>query len=128
MPDTRRQDPIVRVARALGDPTRLRVLLAIAARGEVSCQELTGMFRIAQATVSHHLKVLTEAGLVSARKEGPFHWYRAHPEAVAAHGRALARALPAGRAASVRPERRRAERAGVEGRPRPAERRAPPRR
>jgi len=93
MPPRPRQDPIVRIARALGDPTRLRILRGIAARGEVSCRELTAMFRIAQATVSHHLKVLAEAGLVSVRVEEPFHYYRAHPEALAAHGRALAAAL-----------------------------------
>jgi len=93
MPPLPRQDPIVRIARALGDPTRLRILRCIAARGEVSCRELTAMFRIAQATVSHHLKVLAEAGLVSVRVEEPFHFYRARPEALAAHGRALAGAL-----------------------------------
>ena len=93
MPTRPRQDPIVRIARALGDPTRLRILRGIAARGEVSCRELTALFRIAQATVSHHLKVLAEAGLVSVRVEEPFHFYRAHPEALAAHGRALAAAL-----------------------------------
>lgn len=83
----------MRIARALGDPTRLRILRVIAARGEISCRELTALLRIAQATVSHHLKVLAEAGLVSARVEEPFHYYRAHPEVLAAHGRALAAAL-----------------------------------
>ena len=64
-----------RVARALGDETRLK-LLRIIARGEVSCRELTRRVGLAQATVSHHLKVLAEAGLVAARRQGPFHWYR----------------------------------------------------
>lgn len=86
-------DPIVRVARALGDPTRYRLLRAIASRREVSCQELTGLFALAQGTVSHHLRILTEAGLVAARVEGPFHYYRALPEALATHGRALSDAF-----------------------------------
>jgi ArsR family transcriptional regulator len=94
MPSSPRPDPVVLVAKALADPTRYRILCRIAGRREVSCQELTGLFRLAQATVSHHLRILTEAGLVSARPEGPFHFYRAHPEALAAHGRALARAFP----------------------------------
>ncbi len=82
-----------RVARALGDATRLR-LLRLIARGEVSCQELTRKIGLAQATVSHHLKVLSEAGLVSARREGSFHWYRPLPEAFAAHAAAVARLAP----------------------------------
>ena len=82
-----------RVARALGDPTRLR-LLRLVARGEISCQELTRCVGLAQATVSHHLKVLAQAGLVAARKEGSFHWYRPVPEAFAAHADAVARLAP----------------------------------
>jgi ArsR family transcriptional regulator len=80
----------IRVFKALADPTRFRILRSIAERDEISCQELTSLFSISQATVSHHLKVLTEAGLVSARKQGPFHYYRAHHEAIAEHARHLA--------------------------------------
>ena len=82
-----------RVARALGDPTRLR-LVRLIARGEVSCQELTRRIGLAQATVSHHLKVLAQAGLVAARKEGSFHWYRPVPEAFAANAAAVGRLVP----------------------------------
>ncbi len=98
-----RETAAVRVAKALGDPTRFRMLRTIAARSEISCQELTGLFRLAQATVSHHLKVLTDAGLVSARKEGPFHYYRLHRDALAAHGATIAVAF--GGAARRRPGR-----------------------
>jgi len=87
----------IRVAKALGDPTRFRLLKAVASRDEVSCQELTALLRLAQATVSHHLKVLSDAGLVSARKEGPFHYYRVHRDALAAHGATLAHAFAAER-------------------------------
>lgn len=90
-----RETSAVRVAKALGDPTRFRMLRAISARDELSCQELTALFRLAQATVSHHLKVLTEAGLVSARREGQFHYYRVHRDALAAHGAAIAHAFGA---------------------------------
>ena len=85
----------IRVAKALADPTRFRLLRAIAERTEISCQELTTMLPLAQATVSHHLRVLADAGLVSARHEGQFHYYRVVPEALDAHGRALAAAFPA---------------------------------
>ncbi len=90
-----RESAAVRVAKALGDPTRFRMLREIAGRGEVSCQELTALFHLAQATVSHHLKVLTEAGLVSARREGQFHYYRVHRDALAAHGATIAVAFGA---------------------------------
>jgi ArsR family transcriptional regulator len=99
-----RETAAVRVAKALGDPTRFRMLRTIATRDEISCQELTGLFRLAQATVSHHLKVLTQAGLVSARKQGQFHYYRAHRDALAAHGATLSQAFGGGA--------RRARRAG----------------
>jgi len=90
-----RETAAVRVAKALGDPTRFRMLRAISGRDELSCQELTGLLRLAQATVSHHLKVLTQAGLVSARKQGPFHYYRVQHDALEAHGAALAVAFGA---------------------------------
>jgi ArsR family transcriptional regulator len=83
----------IRVARALGDPTRFRLLKAIAARDEVSCADLTALAGLAQATVSHHLKVLSDAALVSVRKEGAFHYYRFQPGVVAAHGAALSAAF-----------------------------------
>ncbi len=92
-----RETSAVRVARALGDPTRFRILRTIAGRAEISCQELTGLLRLAQATVSHHLKVLTDAGLVSARKQGPFHYYRLQRDALDAHGATIAHAFGASR-------------------------------
>lgn len=86
-----RESTAIRVARALSDPTRFRLLRAVAARGEVSCRELVARFPLAQATVSHHLKVLAEAGLVTVRQQGSFHYYRAVPGSLEAHGRELAR-------------------------------------
>lgn len=83
----------IRVAKALGDPTRFRLLRVIAARPEVSCAELTALLRLAQATISHHLKVLSDAGLVSVERRGQFHHYRVVPGALGAHGRALAGAF-----------------------------------
>ncbi|HEY6001880.1 MAG TPA: metalloregulator ArsR/SmtB family transcription factor [Anaeromyxobacter sp.] len=97
MPSVPRESAAIRVARALGDPNRFRLLKLIVARDEVSCVELTALLRLAQATVSHHLKVLSDAGLVSVRKEGAFHYYRFRPAVLAAHGAALSAAFTAPR-------------------------------
>ncbi|HLI44563.1 MAG TPA: metalloregulator ArsR/SmtB family transcription factor [Acidimicrobiales bacterium] len=62
---------------ALSDPVRLRVLsiLAGAPGGEVCVCELVGPLGKAQPTVSHHLRILTEAGLVSGERRGKWVWY-----------------------------------------------------
>lgn len=94
-----------RVAKALGDRTRLRLFAAIVARPEVSCAELTDRAALAQATVSHHLKVLADAGLVAVRREGAFHLYRSIPGALDAHARDLAALFPPPGRLSRRPIR-----------------------
>ena len=58
------QQHLIKVTKALADPTRFRILQAIAGAGETCCGELAQRFPITQATVSQHLKVLAEAGLV----------------------------------------------------------------
>jgi len=102
----------VRVARALSDARRFELLQRIAAAGEICCRDLTTLFPVSQATVSHHLKVLTGAGLVEARIEGQFHYFRLCPGTLRAHASSLARAFPARRRAPkasegrVNPKRR----------------------
>ena len=70
---------------ALADPARLRVLslLASAEAGEVCACDLVGPVGRSQPTVSHHLKVLSEAGLVVGEKRGRWVWYRVVPERLA---------------------------------------------
>jgi ArsR family transcriptional regulator, arsenate/arsenite/antimonite-responsive transcriptional repressor len=99
-------DRAVKVAKALGDPTRFALLRAVAARREMSCAELVEAFPLAQATVSHHLKVLAAAGLVAVRKSGQFHHYRALPEALEAHSAELVRAFSLGSPRAARAGRR----------------------
>ncbi len=72
--------------RVLADPARLRLLSIIGADpdGEVCACQLTGPLGLSQPTVSHHLKVLREAGLVSVEKRGTNNWYAAVPEALEA--------------------------------------------
>jgi ArsR family transcriptional regulator len=69
---------------ALADPTRLRLLSLIAARpaGEVCACELVEPLGKSQPTVSHHLKVLREAGLIEGEKRGTWVWYRPVPTAL----------------------------------------------
>lgn len=61
--------------KALADPTRLR-LLAVLARGEFTVQELTAILGVGQSRVSRHLKILSEAGLLSVKREGTWAYYR----------------------------------------------------
>jgi ArsR family transcriptional regulator len=67
---------------ALADPARLRLLslLAAAEAGEVCACDLVEPLGKSQPTVSHHLKVLSEAGLISGDKRGRWVWYRVVPE------------------------------------------------
>jgi ArsR family transcriptional regulator len=83
----------VRVARALGDPTRFEMLRRIAAAGEINCRDLTTLFPVSQATVSHHLKILADAGLIQARRQGQFHYFGLRPAALEAHASGLVRVL-----------------------------------
>ncbi len=67
--------------KALGDPTRLRMLDLLARQGEPLCVcDLTPQFSQNQPTVSHHLKLLREAGLIDGEKQGIWTYYRATDE------------------------------------------------
>lgn len=75
-------DELASVMKALADPTRLRLLSLIQshADGEACVCDLTGPVDLSQPTVSHHLKVLLDAGLVTRTKRGTWAYYRAVPE------------------------------------------------
>ncbi len=64
--------------KALGDPTRVRLLSLIAAHegGEACICDLTEPVGLSQGTVSHHMKILAEAGLVSRHQRGKWAYYR----------------------------------------------------
>ncbi len=70
--------PLARAFAALADPVRLRLLSLIASQpsGEVCACELVEPLGRSQPTVSHHLRVLFEAGLVEREKRGTWVWYR----------------------------------------------------
>lgn len=69
--------------KALGDPVRLQMASMIAACPELCVCEITPAFDLSSATVSHHLKVLREAGLVDSERRGTFVYYWIRPGAVA---------------------------------------------
>lgn len=77
--------------KAVGDPTRLRLLALIAAHegGEACVCDLTGAFALSGPTISHHLKVLREAGLIAGDRRGTWIYYRVLPDALAALSRVL---------------------------------------
>ena len=87
--DAMDQASAVRLAqafKALADPVRLRLLSMIAAApsGEVCACDLATPLGKSQPTISHHLKVLREAGLVTSRKRGTWVHYRAVPQQLTA--------------------------------------------
>ena len=71
--------------KALGEPVRLRLMSMIASHsgGEACVCDLTDTFDLSQPTISHHLKVLKDAGLVTSQRRGTWVYYRANPEGFA---------------------------------------------
>jgi ArsR family transcriptional regulator, arsenate/arsenite/antimonite-responsive transcriptional repressor len=84
--DARQANAFAPMFKALGDPVRLRLLsmIASAGGGEVCVCDLTGEFAQTGPTISHHLKVLREAGLVHSDRRGTWVYYRLVPAALAA--------------------------------------------
>ncbi|MEV7320641.1 metalloregulator ArsR/SmtB family transcription factor [Streptomyces sp. NPDC093970] len=72
---------LARLFKALGDPVRLRLLSMIASRagGEVCVCDLTPAFALSQPTISHHLKLLRQAGLIDCERRGTWVYYWALP-------------------------------------------------
>ncbi len=80
---------LARVMSALADPVRLRMLSLVASSPEVCSCELEGPLAKSQPTVSHHTKILAEAGLISGEKRGRWMWWHANPDRLAALRKAL---------------------------------------
>ncbi len=80
---------LARVLGALADPVRLRLLSLVAARGEVCSCDLEVPLAKSQPTISHHTKVLAEAGLVVGEHRGRWTWWHIVPDRLAATRRAL---------------------------------------
>ncbi len=79
---------IAHLLKALADPVRPRLMSLVASHqgGEACVCDLTGAFDLSQPTISHHLKVLHEAGLLDREKRGVWVYYRARTAALASLG------------------------------------------
>jgi ArsR family transcriptional regulator, arsenate/arsenite/antimonite-responsive transcriptional repressor len=83
-PDVEREQAIrmAEVAKALGDPVRLQLVDVLRRHaGKVCVCELVPLFDLSQPTVSHHLKVLRQAGIVGSEREGLWAYYYVIPDA-----------------------------------------------
>src|SRR5436190_1960818 len=69
--------------KALADPARVAIVNRLASAGEVCVCDLTAAVGLSQPTVSHHLRLLREAGLVAAARRGTWAYYRLVPETIA---------------------------------------------
>ncbi len=91
------EDPVMdqkraeKVSKALADATRLSILEGISARKEMTCGDIARLQGITPATVSHHLKVLADAGLIKCQRAGPFVNSRATGRTLQQYIRFLAR-------------------------------------
>ncbi len=70
--------------KALADPTRVAIANRLSTVDEVCVCDLNAAFDLSQPTISHHLRILREAGLVEASRRGTWAYYRLIPETVAA--------------------------------------------
>ncbi|WP_433501532.1 ArsR/SmtB family transcription factor [Sphaerimonospora sp. CA-214678] len=80
--DAEQAGAVAQVFKALGDPVRLRIVSIVAshAGGEVCVCDITGAFDLSQPTISHHLKVLKDVGLLTSERRASWVYYRLVPE------------------------------------------------
>src|SRR4249919_4284429 len=81
-------EQVAPLLKALADPVRLRLMSLVASHegGEACVCDLNDAFDLSQPTISHHMKVLHEAGLLEREKRGVWVYYRAHTQALASLG------------------------------------------
>lgn len=89
---------VAKISKALADPTRLQIYEKIAANPDIYCGEIIEKHGLSPGTVSHHLKILMEAGLIECRREGQFVYNRALPESMREYTQALGRMARPGKA------------------------------
>jgi ArsR family transcriptional regulator, arsenate/arsenite/antimonite-responsive transcriptional repressor len=81
LPEPERESLAARF-KALADPTRVAIVNRLAGAEEVCVCDLNEAFELSQPTISHHLRILREAGLVEASRRGTWAYYRLVPETV----------------------------------------------
>jgi DNA-binding transcriptional ArsR family regulator len=93
---TRSLEPDVRLLAALADPVRLDILHELAGNAEVCACDFTDCCDVSQPTVSHHLKVLREAGVVASERRGNSIYYRIAPDLIERLGAIAGGLVPGG--------------------------------
>jgi len=78
-------DEFLRIAKALADARRFAILECIARSGDTACQRLCEEFPVSQPTMSHHLRMLVDVGLIEMRRDGQYVHYRLRAETVRAY-------------------------------------------
>ena len=79
-------EKLVQVFKALGEPTRLNIVKMLIDEPHMACMDMTDELDInSNSTLSHHLKILVNCGLVSIRKEGTYRYYSANRELIEEH-------------------------------------------
>ena len=86
---SRDANDLAAVLAAISDPVRLRLLSIVASKEEVCSCDLEVPLERSQPTISHHTRILSEAGLITAEKRGRWTWWRIDPERLGAVRRAL---------------------------------------
>ena len=89
-------DPDVSILAALADPTRLAIIRQLAAETETCACDFTSCCAVGQPTVSHHLRVLREAGLVTSERRGQWIFYRIAPGVAERLGNITRTLIPGG--------------------------------
>lgn len=79
-----------RLVTALGDPARLEIMTLLGSQGRMNVGDIAGHFRLSRPAISHHLKVLKDAGIVKSEKVGQEIYYRLDRDQVVARLRTLA--------------------------------------
>jgi ArsR family transcriptional regulator len=82
---------VEKISKAFADKTRLKIFEAISSCRAMNCGEIVAMRGVTPATVSHHLKILADAGLIESRRQGQFVHNRVIPETIDQYIRALSR-------------------------------------
>jgi ArsR family transcriptional regulator len=87
------QTQIATISKALADPTRLQIFQRISSRKnkdkEMFCGQIVEECKLTPGTISHHLKILSDANLISTRREGQFIYLQPRPETLREYTRAL---------------------------------------
>jgi ArsR family transcriptional regulator len=82
---------VEKISKALADETRLMIFEMVAAKGQMNCGEIVSTQGVTPATVSHHLKILNEAGLIDCQRDGQFVYSRPVPGTIKEYSEALVR-------------------------------------